>query len=214
MNTRAVVMMCALVLLATVGCSSGGSAKQASSTSASSSSSSSPGSPTSRPAPTTTASTTSTTATLPADEGSCATGSSPANFDPVQGKYATYLTGITASPASLQFDVIQFLTGDDAVAAYHKDVPDDPEGPPNDYYIVNASPKTFDAAVAADVRVRLVRLGETSSAELKPGTFEELPQYLDNPSFRDQTSNSLSFSPYWLTIKDSKVVEICEQFVP
>jgi hypothetical protein len=199
-----VVVTCALLLFTS--CSNGSKPPAAAS-------SSSAGPPASTTTTKPSATTTSTTA-LPVDEGNCALGSSPSLYDPTHGTYAVYLTGIDPGPRTLTFDVIQWLVGDDAVQAYHRDNPEDPDGPPNDYYIVNESPKTFTSVVAQTVKVRLVRLAQTGDASLKPGTFDELPAYLSNPQTRDPDSNALSFFSYWLTIKDSQIVGICEQFRP
>ncbi|MGH9268312.1 MAG: hypothetical protein ACRD0D_09055, partial [Acidimicrobiales bacterium] len=91
------------------------------------------------------------------------------------GRYAAYLVEAEVASHTLTFDVIQFLTGEAAAEAYRQDHPDDPEGPPNDYYIVNDDPGLRTEPVSKDVRVRLVRLGEDSDADLDPGTFEVLP---------------------------------------
>lgn len=84
---------------------------------------------------------------------------------------------------------------------------------PNDYYTVNASPQTYRAPVAANVVVHLVRLHEDGSADLDPGTFDELPSYLAAEP-KEPGSNVLSAFPYWVTLRDSTVVEICEQYRP
>jgi hypothetical protein len=97
--------------------------------------------------------------------------------------------------------------------AYHRDHPDDPEGPPNDYYIVNASSQTYTADVAADVRVRLVRLAQDGNADLDPGTFEELPGYLMSAP-REPGSPYLSSLTFLLSVRGSQVVDICEQYRP
>jgi len=138
--------------------------------------------------------------------------SSPAQFDSGTGQYAAYLTAVDVTRRALGFDVIQFLRGDDATAAYHREAPNDPEGPPNDYFIVNDNPTTREAAVDRDVRVRLVRLHEDSSADLDPGTFEELPTYL--AGYRPAEERRLSANPFWLSFSDGVITAICEQYVP
>jgi hypothetical protein len=140
-------------------------------------------------------------------------GSSPARFNPAAGTYAVYLTAVDPGRRMLSFDVIQFLVGEEAATAYHRDVPDDPDGPPNDYYIVNENGQVRESAISTDARVRLVRLREDSDADLDPATFEELPAYLEN-SPRPEGATALSANPYWLTVKDNVVVDLCEQYVP
>lgn len=138
--------------------------------------------------------------------------SSPDTFDPSGGRYAVYLTGLNTAGRRLAFDLIQFLTGEKAVAAYHEDNPSDPEGPPNDYYIVNRSratravpvvPRRHDPAPAPrdglHARPRPRDLGGAAGV---PG-----------PN-RPPEGRLLSYHPFWLTVRDSVVTEICEQYVP
>ncbi len=77
----------------------------------------------------------------------CATGSSPAVFDPKAGAYAVNVTEITPDGRTVSFDVVQWLVGQEAIDAYHEDHPEDPEGPPNDYYIANDSDEVRQAPV-------------------------------------------------------------------
>ena len=65
-----------------------------------------------------------------------------------------------------------------AIDAYHAEYPDDPLGPPNDYWILNVNPRLRTLPVSDDVTVNLVRLAEDGDADLDPGTWEELPDYL------------------------------------
>lgn len=166
----------------------------------------------SSPGPTETTSTTTTTSTTALDDQACSTGqSSPAQFEAESGQYAVYLTGVEVAGRRLSFDVIQFLVGDDAARAYHREVPDDPDGP-GDYYIANESKQVRQAPVGEGVRVRLVRLREDGDADLDPGTFEELPGYLakDKPT----GDPALSSNPFWLTLESGAVTDLCEQYVP
>jgi uncharacterized protein (DUF779 family) len=157
-----------------------------------------------------TAATTSTTVGVVA--AGCADGSSPAVYNPATGTYAVYLTGIDVGPRTISFDVIQWLTGTEAAAAYHKKNPTDPDGPPNDYFIVDESPRVYTATVASSVDVRLVRLGRSGTTDLKSGTFDELPTYL--AASKPAGDPRLSYQPFWLTMHDNAVDRICEQYTP
>jgi hypothetical protein len=162
---------------------------------------------------TTTPSTAPTTSpTVEADWRCTTLVSSPAQFDPQRGQYAVYLTALSAEHRTVGFDVIQFLGGEDAKRAYHRDVPDDPDGPPNDYSIVNDSAAVRQAPVGSDVTVRLVRLHDDGSADLNPGTFDELPTYLSG--YRPPDGKRLSTNPFWLSMDGGVVTAICEQYVP
>jgi hypothetical protein len=132
-------------------------------------------------------------------------GSSPSIFDAAAGTYAAHLTAVDAAALSLSFDVVQWLTGTDAVDAYHVDNPADPDGPPNDYYVVNANSEVRTAPVGAGATVLLVRLAADGTAAVSPGTVDELPAYLEL-AFPDDV--------YWLTFAAGEIVEICEQYRP
>lgn len=140
------------------------------------------------------------------------TGISPSVYDPAAGQYPVKLTGVDVPDRSVSFDVIQLLVGDAANEAYHRDFPEDTLGVPNDVYSVNESPRVRTAPVAPDVVVRLVRLREDGNANLDAGTFEELPAYL--AEYQVPEEPWLSGNPFWLTLRDGAVTDICEQYVP
>ena len=122
-----------------------------------------------------------------------------------------YLTGIEASTRLLRFDVVQFLVGPAATAAFQSAHPEETDGPPNDYYIANTSTQIRGATVSPTAAVWLVKLATTASADLKTATFDELPSYLaGSPS----EAGHLSSNPFWLTMHAGTVTEICEQYVP
>jgi hypothetical protein len=151
-------------------------------------------------------------ATPTGGEEACAPpGNSPSRFDAERGQYAVNLTALDVGRRTVAFDVIQLLTGEDAARAYLRDFPDEAEAP-DGFYTVNESRQVRESPVADDVRVRLLRLHEDSNADLDAATFEELPKYLavDKP----QDEAGLSYNPFWLTFRNSKVTEICEQYVP
>jgi hypothetical protein len=119
---------------------------------------------------------------------------SPAIFDGDAGTYAALVTG--REDLELRFDVVQWLTGDAALEAYHEANPDDPEGPPNDYFVVNDNEQVRTASLAETFEVWLVRFDPRF--ELVPGA---LPDF---------TGDRI----YWLTFDDGSIVEVCEQYVP
>jgi hypothetical protein len=140
--------------------------------------------------------------------GGCvrSTGSSPATFDPAGGIYAVYLVGVDPEAGTVRFDVIQWLSGDDAVEAYRHDEPGSTDGPPNDYYIVDESHAVRSVPVDPDAAVGLVRLATTGDASVKPATLSELPGYVP--------AGDPSTTVYWLTVADGMITGICEQYRP
>ncbi len=170
--------------------------------------------PTTTTVPTTTATverpaTTTTTTTLVGTDTDC-TGrqgtSSRADFDPQAGQYAVYLREVDPGGRTVAFDVVQFLVGDDAARAYRRDHPDDPSGPPNDYYIVNQAPRTDEAALTGSARVRL--LNPRMITELIPGTLADILDHLVSPD------SERSLGLYWLAFAGGQVTDVCEQYTP
>lgn len=154
---------------------------------------------------TTTEATTSTTA-----PASTTTTSEPDSAELEDGRHPVYLVDVDVDGRTITFDLIQFLTGQAAVDAYHEDNPDDPEGPPNDYYIVNDNPRLRGLPVAADAEVQV--LSESGGSELEPGTFEALPDHTAAEPQPDPAH--LGANPWWLTVEGGQVVAIEEQFIP
>jgi hypothetical protein len=141
----------------------------------------------------------------------CATRSSPAGYDAHAGKYAVHLKKIDAVARTVDFDPIQFLVGDKAIAAYRRDNPGATDGPPNDYYIVNANPRVYQAWVAGNVVVWDTRSQDGGGTDLKAETLAGLVRYLA----AHKTNNGfLAYNPYWLTLTNGEVTTICEQWVP
>lgn len=133
-------------------------------------------------------------------------GDSDGGLDLDDGRHPAYLTNVDVAGRTLTFDVIQFLTGDEATAAYQAET-GETDTPPNDYFIVNENPKLRTAPVSSGVTVQLVRLADDSDADLDAGTWDELPAYLAQPGIQE-------FSPFWLTVSGGEVTAIEEQYLP
>ena len=117
------------------------------------------------------------------------------------GRHAAYLKLIDVANRTVEFDVIQFLTGAEATAAYHADFPDETGPPDDDYYIVNDNPRLRALPVAHDVDVVVVITPAGGYTEPHRVTFEEL-------------AGLPVYDPFWLTVSHDTVVRIEEQFVP
>jgi hypothetical protein len=129
------------------------------------------------------------------------------------GRHPAYLTELDLSAMTVTFDVIQFLTGEEAAAAYAEDMPEDPDpGPPNDYWIRNESTRLRTLPLAPDATVTVVRLGEASGAEGVPWTLDDLPDHLEEQA--SVPDDRLSWSPFWLTVEDGVVIAVEEQYLP
>ena len=129
------------------------------------------------------------------------------------GRNAVYLTGLNAGGKTVTFDLIEFLTGDAAKALWKKEHPDNPDGPDNDYMIVNNNTKLRTLPVAADATcLVLATLGSTDTKKIG---FAALPAFLKE-QHRDiaLTPPQIAALPFWLTVKDGTVVKFEEQFLP
>jgi hypothetical protein len=191
-NLRAVAAV-ALALVGTAGCAAAGHSA----------------SPSTGPA----AATGTTSAAATSTTSAAATSRPPAETSPVlaDGRSAVYLTGLGA--ATVTFDLIEFLTGDAAKAEWKKQHPSDPEGPDNDYLIVNNNTKLRTLPVAAGAHcLVLTALGGTTTKTIG---FAALPAYLKEQNKGMALSPPhITVLPFWLTVKNGKVTKFEEQFLP
>ena len=132
-------------------------------------------------------------------------GSSPAIFDEAAGTYAVQKLEYTPEAGEVEFDVVQWLIGDDAVAAYQADNPDDPEGPPNDYYIVNENNQMRNAIVDQATVPLVVWPDGDADPDVSAIPLDQLADYL---------TTDFEGTTYWLTFEDGTVTALCEQYVP
>jgi hypothetical protein len=148
---------------------------------------------------------------VPPEEDDTAAPVDQPGYELPDGRHAVLLHAADLPGRTLTVDVIQFLTGQAARDAYQADHPDDPDGPPNDYYLLNVNPRLRTLPVAADVEVELVLLHLGEGADLKPSSWERL---LDDLAGAPSDQDLISYSPFWLTLDDGVVTRIEEQYLP
>jgi cell division protein FtsB len=112
----------------------------------------------------------------------------------------------------LDIDYIQFLTGEAANEAAREDGEIGPgETVPNDYYIRNVNPKIRTFLIDNNVEVFIQTIpGPEMTIEFvgkKSTDFASFKQ-------RFETENASRNMPHWITLEDSVVVKIEEQYVP
>jgi hypothetical protein len=161
--------------------------------------------PETEPTPETTAPPRTTEAVAPAPTNAPTPTEAPVLVD---GRHPVYLTGLDVEGRTVEFDLIQWLTGEAAREAYTADNPDDPGYPPNDYYIVNDNPRLRLLPVAGDVTVTVLEHG----FEPMGIAFEELPAFVAEDLSPDD--GALWHNPFWLTVGDGTITEIEEQYIP
>jgi hypothetical protein len=141
--------------------------------------------------------TTTTTADL-ADCSQRSSGSSQGVFDPSGGTYAARRLAVEGTD-QLRFDVVQWLSGEDADEASFRETGDD-SGAPNDYFIVNESEEVRVSRVAGDAKIYVLR-ADGYAGTLHAVSLEDVPT--DEPE-----------RTFWLTFSDGSITEICQQYRP
>ncbi len=125
------------------------------------------------------------------------------------GRHPAYIADIDVNASTITVDVIQFLTGDDALAAYAEEHPGETR-PPYEYYIRNVNPRLRTLPAASDVAVTVLWLD--SDIDTENIAFDELPAYFaTNPGTQSKYEWLL---PFWLTVRDGQVTAIEEQYLP
>jgi hypothetical protein len=139
---------------------------------------------------------------------SAAPSASPALAD---GRSPVYLTGLSTN--TVTFDLIEFLTGDAAAAEWKKQHPDEPDGPDNDYLIVNNNTRLRTLPVIPDATcVVLSSLGGTKTKVIG---FTDLPAFLKKQNQGTTPAKpQIALLPFWLTVERGSVVRLEEQFLP
>jgi hypothetical protein len=163
--------------------------------------------PTSQPTEPATTAAPSSTAT-PTTEATSAPATPTAAPVLEDGRHAAYLTAVDIGNRTVEFDVIQFLTGEEANQAYREDNPGWTGDAPNDRYIINENPRLRTLSVAADVEVTLVSTPDGQFVDPYPATFEAVND------IAGAFENVAWANPFWLTVHDDTIVAIDEQFSP
>lgn len=139
-----------------------------------------------------------------------AAGASPVLAD---GRHAVYLTEVDTAGGTVTFDLIEFLTGEAAQKEWKKQHPENPDGPDNDYMIVNENPKLRTLPVAEGAKGKV--LSTLGGVDTETIGFSELPALLKKQGKEaEPTAPHISVLPFWLTVKDGSVAGFEEQFLP
>jgi hypothetical protein len=122
----------------------------------------------------------------------------------VDGLHFVLARSAKASPASMRFDLAEFLT-DQAAQDAAEERGDEAV---NGYYIVNDNPRLRSLPVAAGVRVRYIPV--SACCELVPGTWEQFVEAVNASAQSDLDASA----PWWLTVRDEQIVQIEQQYLP
>ncbi len=141
--------------------------------------------------------------------------------DPDMTRELAYITEIDVAAGTIVADYVQWLTGDEARAAAIEDgeIAEDQELD-DGYYIRNQNPRLRTLAVAPDTPIVLSvcypDAGPCLTRESVTLTvFEQLTADPASSTSKEGWSwYGNGYLPYWLTIADSRVVQIEEQYLP
>ncbi len=126
-------------------------------------------------------------------------------LDLADGRQPAYVTELNVAERTATIDVVQILSGQEAIDAFKRDNPDE-SALPSDYYIVNANKKLRTGTITPEATVKLVKLAQDSNADLNDATLEEMDAYL-------KTVDRLAV-PFWLTVAEGRITAIEEQYLP
>lgn len=126
--------------------------------------------------------------------------------DPVleDGRHFVFARSARDDPASLRFDLAEFLTDQEAQEAAEERGDEAVAG----YYIVNDNPRLRTLPVADGVRVRYIPI--SACCDLVEGTWG---QYFEAVNGTAQTDLDAS-APWWVTVRGGQIVRIEQQYLP
>ena len=129
------------------------------------------------------------------------------------GRHPVYLTGLDTGASTVTFDLIEFLTGKEAEARWKKQHPNGPDGPDNDYMIVNENSRQRTMPVAAGAKCTV--LASLGGVDMTTVAFSGLPAFLKKQSEGMTVEKpNLALLPFWLTVEGGEVTRFEEQFLP
>ena len=97
------------------------------------------------------------------------------------------------------------LEGADATKEWLKTHPNEPEGPPEGYLIVNDNKRLRTLPMSAQVAVKVVDLNASDPSIPKPLKLADLPAHLN----RERNAQL----PYWLTVQHGQVTLVEEEYL-
>jgi hypothetical protein len=119
------------------------------------------------------------------------------------GRHPVYLTAVDTARGSVTFDLIQFLTGEEADKAWRKAHPGATGGVPDDYFVINDNAKLRTMPTTSDVVVKVLDLGGENGVSAKVMPLPALIGYAKGAG-----------NPFWLTVAAGRIAAIDEQYVP
>jgi hypothetical protein len=126
------------------------------------------------------------------------------------GRHPVYFTGFDVAGSTVEFDMVQYLTGAEA-RAYAEAHEDEFGDDYYDNYVVNDNPRLRTLPVAGDVGITVLQTAQ-GTGNPHAISFGELPGYV-GPD-QGYSTPHLGSAVFWLTVRDGTVVTIDEQYAP
>ena len=126
--------------------------------------------------------------------------------DPVleDGRHFVFARSARDDPATLRFDLAEFLTDQEAQDAAE----DRGDEAANGYYIVNDNPRLRTLPVAETVRVRYI--STSACCDLVEGTWDQFAEAVNGTAQTDLDASA----PWWVTVRGGQIVRIEQQYLP
>jgi len=121
------------------------------------------------------------------------------------GRSASYLKTVNLSKGTVTFDLIQLLFDKDAAAVWVKTHPNEPDGPPEGYLLINDNPKLRTMSLAPDVVVKVIDMSSSNASVARPIKLADLPGHL--------AGERNAPLPYWLTVANGQITMIQEEYL-
>lgn len=134
----------------------------------------------------------------------------PADADS-NGTQMAFIVSVDSAAMTLTFDVVQWLSGEEANEAYRRESGDDSDAP-NDYYIANESPKPRTLEVTEGACIAIFETGDPNSDKSLPD-LAALSQFLDTWRAGRPSSESPS-EPFRITTRSGRITAIQQQWRP
>lgn len=126
--------------------------------------------------------------------------------DPVleDGRHFVFARSARDDPASLRFDLAEFLTDQEAEEAAEDRGDEAFDG----YYIVNDNPRLRTLPVADAVRVRYIPI--SACCDLVEGTWDQFAEAVNGTAQTDLDASA----PWWVTVRGGQIMRIEQQYLP
>ncbi|MGI8425955.1 MAG: hypothetical protein ACR2M4_05020 [Actinomycetota bacterium] len=132
----------------------------------------------------------------------------PENAD-ADGTHMAFIVSVDPSKSTMTYDVVQWLSGEEANEAHRTETGDDSRAP-NDYYIVNDNSKVRTLTVTDGACIAVFETGDPASDKALPD-LAGLSQFLETQRRRNPEKGP---DPFRITKESDRITAIQQQWRP